>query len=147
MSATGFVWPLRVYWEDTDGGGVVYHARYLHFFERARSEWLRSLGYSQLQLQQQHDLVFAIRNMNIDFVRPARMDDALQVTAALLAVGRASLRFQQHIHRHPDELIASATVYAACLQASNFKPRRIPHDMLQHIGSVTGSEPKPSTTS
>jgi len=136
MTQAGFVWPIRVYWEDTDAGGVVYHARYVHFFERARSEWLRSLGYNQLQLQQQHDLVFAIRTMNLDFVLPARMDDDLRVTVALTRLGRASLRFQQHIHRHADELIASATVYAACLTASSFKPRRIAKDMLQRIAAV-----------
>lgn len=135
-AAPMFVWPLRVYWEDTDGGGVVYHARYVHFFERARSEWLRSLGFHQLDLQQQHDLVFAIRAMNLEFVAPARMDDALQVSVSLLASGRASLRFVQHIHRQPDELIASATVYAACLTASSFKPRRIPAAMLQRIAEA-----------
>ena len=136
MNPAEFVWPLRVYWEDTDAGGVVYHARYLHFFERARSEWLRSLGYSQLQLQQQHDLVFAIRSMSIEFVRAARMDDELQVSVTLASVGRASLRFQQHIQRRADELIASATVYAACLNSSSFKPRRIPADILHRIAAA-----------
>ena len=136
MNPTGFVWPLRVYWEDTDAGGVVYHARYVHFFERARSEWLRSLGYHQSQLQQEQDLVFAIRSMSMEFVRAARMDDELQISVNLASLRRASLRFQQHIHRRADELIASATVYAACLVASSFKPRRIPADMLQRIAAT-----------
>ncbi len=136
MNPAGFVWPLRVYWEDTDAGGVVYHARYVHFFERARSEWLRSLGYHQSQLQQEQDLVFAIRSMSMEFVSAARMDDELRISVDLARVGRASLRFQQHIQRNADELIASATVYAACLVASSFKPRRIPADMLQRIAAT-----------
>lgn len=155
--STGFLWPLRVYWEDTDAGGVVYHARYVHFFERARSEWLRSLGYQQRQLQQELDLVFAIRSMQLEFMRPALMDDELLVSVQVTVAARASLRFQQHIYRQNQtqshspthtpitgqnralddgahgELIASAAVYAACLNASTFRPRRIPQPMLQQV--------------
>ncbi|WP_017167163.1 YbgC/FadM family acyl-CoA thioesterase, partial [Xanthomonas phaseoli] len=76
-----FSWPTRVYWEDTDAGGVVYHARYVAFMERARTEWMRALGYGQERMRQEHDLVFAVRSMQLDFLKPARLDDALSVSA------------------------------------------------------------------
>ncbi|MBO8043078.1 YbgC/FadM family acyl-CoA thioesterase, partial [Pseudomonas aeruginosa] len=73
-----FSWPTRIYWEDTDAGGVVYHARYVAFMERARTEWMRSLGYGQERMRAEHGMVFAVRSMQMDFIRPARLDDTLQ---------------------------------------------------------------------
>ncbi len=140
--------PIRVYWEDTDGGGVVYHARYVNFFERARTEWLRQLGFEQSRLQRELDIVFAIHRMEIDFLGPARLDDQLRVSAAPVKLGAASMRFQQRIHRcddtaggaDTDELIARADVYAACLTASGFKPVRIPEAIKVKLKSTITSE-------
>jgi acyl-CoA thioester hydrolase len=127
-----FQWPVRVYWEDTDGGGVVYHARYLHFFERARTEWLRYLGFDQSVLKAEHNIVFAISQMDIKFLRAAHLDDELQVSVRLVKRGRASMQMEQEIRRG-DEPIARAVVYAGCLKADVFKPTRIPSFMLAEL--------------
>ena len=120
-----FSWPTRVYWEDTDAGGVVYHAQYLAFLERARSEWLRALGRDQRVLREAHDLVFAVRAMQLDFRLPARLDDALDVSVGLQRCGRASLVFAQAIERDGVRLL-DASVRVAALSASDFRPRAIP---------------------
>ena len=130
-----FSWPTRVYWEDTDAGGVVYHAQYLAFLERARTEWMRAKGHGQDVLRQEHDLVFAVRAMRIDFRLPARLDDALQVTVALRECRRASLVIAQTIVRGT-ELLIDAEVRIAALSAAQFKPRPIPqplHDALHAL--------------
>ncbi len=120
-----FSLPTRVYWEDTDAGGVVYHARYVAFLERARSEWMRSVGHGQQALIDGLDLVFAVRDMHLDFHRPARLDDALEVTVALARVRRASVEFAQQVLRGGDVLV-SARVRVAALDAGGFRPRAIP---------------------
>jgi acyl-CoA thioester hydrolase len=126
-----FSWPIRVYWEDTDGGGVVYHASYLRFLERARSEWLRAMGIGQQALRSQQDIVFAVRSVRMEFLAPARLDDELEVTVDLRERGRASLRFAQRLWRPLDgATLVEAEVRAACLTASTFKPRAIPKGML-----------------
>ena len=130
-----FSWPTRVYWEDTDAGGVVYHAQYLAFLERARTEWMRAKGHGQDVLRQEHDLVFAVRAMRIDFRLPARLDDALQVTVALRECRGASLVIAQTIVRGT-ELLIDAEVRIAALSAAQFKPRPIPqplHDALHAL--------------
>lgn len=122
-----FVWQVRVYWEDTDAGGVVYHSNYLNFFERARTEWLRSLGISQSELSSQYNLVFAIRRMDIEFLAAARLDDELDVTVHSVELGAARMRFCQEMSRRSDGTkLALANVTAACLAADSFKPDRIP---------------------
>ena len=129
-----FVWQMRVYWEDTDGGGVVYHARYLNFFERARTEWLRSLGMNQSVLADEHDIVFAVRRMEIDFRLAARLDDELLVSAQPVALGAARVVFDQQMHRAADgELLAGAQVQAACLAADTFRAVRLPPWIRQQI--------------
>ncbi|MGN6512483.1 MAG: tol-pal system-associated acyl-CoA thioesterase [Lysobacteraceae bacterium] len=120
-----FIHPVRVYWEDTDAGGVVYHAQYIAFLERARSEWLRQLGKAQEQLRLEHDLVFAVRAMRVDFRAPARLDDMLDVSAGLRECRRASLVFVQAIRRGGD-LLLDAEVRVAALGATSFRPRPIP---------------------
>ena len=128
-----FSWPTRVYWEDTDAGGVVYHAQYLAFLERARTEWLRARGKGQALLREECDLVFAVRAMRIDFRQPARLDDALDVSVVLRRCRRASLVIAQAIHRG-GELLLDAEVRVAALNASDFRPRAIPdalHDELR----------------
>jgi acyl-CoA thioester hydrolase len=123
-----FLFPVRVYWEDTDAGGVVYYARYLHFLERARSEWLRVLGIDQLRLQREERLQFVVVEANIRYHRPAKFDDELVVSAALQELRRASVTFAQEIRRGGagGELLVSATVRAACLAADSLKPRPLP---------------------
>ena len=123
---TEFNWPVRVYYEDTDTGGVVYHSNYLKYMERARTEWLRALGWSQQHLQSKEGVVFAVTRMNIEFLKPARMDDLLQVRARLTRGGGASLGFEQSISNEAAELICRADVEVACLDARTFKPARLP---------------------
>jgi len=127
---------VRVYWEDTDAGGVVYHAQYLAFLERARTEWLRMRGYGQDHLRATHGLVFVVRAMRIDFRAPARLDDALTVSVALLECRRASLVIAQEISRD-QILLLDAQVRVAALDADRFKPRAIPDALYQELqGSI-----------
>ena len=130
-----FSWPTRVYWEDTDAGGVVYHAQYLAFLERARSEWLRARGKGQQLLRMEHDLVFAVRAMRVEFRCPARLDDALDVTVALRQCRRASLVFAQSIHCN-GVLLLDAEVRVAALNASDFRPCPIPSPLYEELKSV-----------
>ena len=134
-AAGPFSWPTRVYWEDTDAGGVVYHAQYLAFLERARTEWMRALGHGQERLRTEHDLVFAVRAMRIDFRAPARLDDALEVTVALQDCRRASLVMAQSIRRG-GELLLDAEVRLAALGASGFRPRAIPQPLHDELNAL-----------
>ena len=138
-----FSWPTRVYWEDTDAGGVVYHAQYLAFLERARTEWMRAHGHGQETLRLDHDLVFAVRAMRIDFRAPARLDDALQVTAVLRQCRKASLVIGQEIRRD-GALLLDAEVRVAALQATSFRPRAIPELLYQALNRLVepGAEPE-----
>jgi len=126
--AAGFSWPTRVYWEDTDAGGVVYHAQYLAFLERARTEWLRAHGHGQELLRREHDLVFAVRSMRLEFLLPARLDDALRVGVALRECRGASLVIAQTIVRD-DVRLLDAEVRIAALGAVSFKPKMIPEPL------------------
>ena len=130
-----FSHPVRVYWEDTDAGGVVYHAQYLAFLERARSEWMRALGYGQERLREAHGLVFAVRAMRIDFRAPARLDDVLQVSAVLRQCRKASLVIVQEIRRD-GVLLLDAEVRIAALQATSFRPRAIPEPLYQALNRL-----------
>jgi acyl-CoA thioester hydrolase len=120
-----FIWPIRVYWEDTDAGGVVYHASYLRFLERARSEWLRALGYAQDALREREGVVFVVRAMRLEFLRPARLDDELLVDVVLPERRRASLLMRQTIRRG-DVPLLDAEVKVACVTATDFRPRAVP---------------------
>ena len=121
-----FEWPVRVYYEDTDAGGVVYYANYLRFLERARTEWLRSLGFGQRDLMQESGILFAVRSVEIDYLHPARFDDELRVEAWVERVSRVSLTFGQRIVRPADTLICTASVKVACLDSAGFRPVAIP---------------------
>lgn len=123
--AEPFAWPVRVYWEDTDAGGVVYHAQYLAFMERARSEWLRGLGLHQDAMKRDADLVFVVRAMDVDFRAPARLDDQLSVSVHLLECRGASLVLAQRIERDGVPLV-EASVKIAALRASSFRPCPLP---------------------
>ena len=134
-----FSWPTRVYWEDTDAGGVVYHAQYLAFLERARTEWLRARGKGQELLRADHDLVFAVRAMRIDFRNPARLDDALRVTVALRECRRASLVLVQSVRRG-DALLLDAEVRVAALSAATFRPKAIPQSLYDELDSLVEND-------
>lgn len=129
-----FCWNLRVYWEDTDAGGVVYHSQYLNFFERTRTEWLRSLGIGQSELSAHEGIVFVVHSMNIEFVSPARLDDELRVSVALEKLGGATMALAQDMIRSADGVvICRATVKVACLDASDFTPARIPEKIKTEL--------------
>ena len=123
--APAFIWPIRVYWEDTDAGGVVYHASYLRFLERARTEWLRALGYGQDALREREGVLFVVRAMRLDFLKSARLDDELVVAVALAGRKHASFVMHQTIMLG-DALLLDAEVKVACVAAANFRPCALP---------------------
>ena len=134
-AAPEFHWPVRVYYEDTDAGGVVYHSNYLKYMERARTEWLRALGFSQQRLREQQGLLFVVTDMHIRFLRPARFDEQLTVTTRLDNMNAASLNFTQTIDNGGP--VCEAQVAIACLDAAAMKPRRIPEaikETMRHGG-------------
>ena len=134
-----FSWPVRVYWEDTDAGGIVYYANYLKFMERARTELLRSFGVHQSRLAAEHGLIFAIVSVQLDYRLPARLDDLLVVTCEVAAEGRASFAFQQSIWRERigGELLTTGSTRVACLDAASLRPRRLPQVLLEGIEKHT----------
>ena len=125
-----FAWPIRVYWEDTDAGGVVYHASYLRFLERARSEWLRGLGVNQMAWKEATGLAFMVRGMQLDFLRAALLDDELQVTVEVKERRAASILFAQTISRADDTPLLRAQVRVACVDVRRMQPVRIPADAI-----------------
>jgi len=125
IQGTEFSWRARVYWEDTDGGGVVYYANYLKFMERARTEWLRAMGHSQAELAEQFGFVFAVVEVKVNYRRPARLDDELVITCLPVPEGRASIRFKQVV-RKGDDTLADGEVRVACVDAKSFRPRALP---------------------
>ena len=120
-----FFWPVRVYYEDTDAGGVVYYANYLKFFERARTEWLRGMGLDQVKLAQEEGLIFVVRRALLDFARPARLDDLLEVTVEPLKVARVYVDLGQDA-RCGTQVLARAEIRVACLNQRNFRPAVMP---------------------
>jgi acyl-CoA thioester hydrolase len=132
MGATAFTLPVRVYYEDTDAAGVVYHANYLKFMERARTEWLAQLGFPLAELEAAHGIVFVVTHVDIAFRAPARLGDLLSVGVRLSDCGRASLVAVQDIHRD-DESIVAAHVTLACVSRPAFRPVRIPSPLLEML--------------
>lgn len=132
-----FSWPVRVYYEDTDSGGVVYYANYLKFMERARTEFLRQLGFEQDQLIKENNIVFAVRSVQLDYKLPARFNDELMVTANLLEMKRASMLFEHKITKNDSSVtvLCEGTIRIACLQADRFKPCAIP-DAIMEVARV-----------
>ncbi len=130
-----FSWPVRVYYEDTDSGGVVYYANYLRFMERARTEWLRSFGVEQDKLLSQDGIIFAVRSANVEFFRPGRFNDRLTVVSTIASRGRASLVFAQKVVRDDDnrETLCVAEVKVACVNAATMKPQAIPPNLITEI--------------
>ena len=120
-----FSWPVRVYFQDTDAGGVVYHASYVNFMERARTEWLRSHGYSNAGLMKEFGVLFVVRSMKLDYLRPALLDDMLEVTAKVVEIGRSRLNLLQTVRR-ADELLTEGEVHLVCVSRETFKPVSVP---------------------
>jgi acyl-CoA thioester hydrolase len=135
-----FHWPVRVYYEDTDAGGVVYHSQYLNFMERARTEWLRHLGFEQTTLRDDLDVIIVIRSLSIDFKSPARFNDLLTVNCSLASSGRSSVDIAQQILRDGVTLI-EAQVKGVFVQASTFKPVSIPPSIKQAMQQNTMESP------
>ena len=129
-----FIWPLRVYWEDTDAGGVVYHASYVRFFERARTEWLRAAGIGQQALREEHGVVFVVHGMDLRFIQPARLDDMLEASVSVTELRSASFKVEQSLRRTADERrLVDARVRIACLEVERWRPIPIPEFLLQEI--------------
>ncbi len=123
-----FNWQVRVYYEDTDGGGVVYHSNYLNFMERARTEWLRHLGFEQTYLRDELNIIFVVHSMQIAFKKPAKFNDLLTITSQLAKIGRGSFEFLQKITINQQTLV-EAQVKVACVDAISFKPVGIPEQI------------------
>ena len=123
--AAPFRWPVRVYFQDTDAGGVVFHATYLDFFERARMEFLRAIGFDSTRLAAEHQILFIVRHLDIAYRRPAALDDLLNVTVAVQRIGRAQFTLSQEALR-ADEMLVEAKVNLACVRPGSFKPAPIP---------------------
>ena len=128
-----FSWPVRVYYEDTDSGGVVYYANYLKFLERARTEWLRSLGFELDALAREHGAIFIVRSLSIEYLRPASFNDEIAATVELGEVGGGQIFLRQRILRGKEEL-ATAIVRLACVNTATFRPARIPSPVAARIG-------------
>ena len=156
---TGFCWPVRVYYEDTDTGGVVYYANYLKFMERARTEWLRSLGLEQDKLSVEQGIIFAVRFAQLDYLRPARFNQLLSVSVEVVETRKASLTFNQEVIVSnndsetitntetitggkenetvtPGEVLCRGQIKIACLDVQSMKPRAIPDPVREEILSV-----------
>lgn len=134
MESNQFEWNVRVYYEDTDCARVVYYANYLKFLERARTEWLRSLGWSQDKMLKELHLIFVVAGVDIKYREPARLDDELSVKCRVLNSGKASLVFEQEIWRK-DELLISAQVKCGCLDSDTYKPKMMPKSLADQFGS------------
>ncbi|MES2990681.1 MAG: tol-pal system-associated acyl-CoA thioesterase [Pseudomonadota bacterium] len=127
---------LRVYWEDTDAGGVVFYANYLKFFERARTEWLRSLGHQQEAMRAATGVVFIVTDTTVRYLRPARLDDLIAVTVEVRHAGRAQMTIAQQAWRQSaggEELLADGTIRIGCVDAGTFRPQRIPNAIVESL--------------
>lgn len=130
--AAPFIHPVRIYWEDTDAGGVVFYANYLKFFERARTEWLRARGFEQEALRAARRVMFVVAETQVRYLRPARLDDVLQVTVDVQEAGRASLDIAQVAWRGAERL-CEGRIRIGCVDTDSFKPRRIPAELLEGL--------------
>ena len=131
-----FTWPVRVYWEDTDAGGIVFYANYLKFFERARTEWLRSLGIEQRSLRDTTGGMFVVSDARVRYLQPARLDDTLLVTACKSEVGRASMTIQQQAFLSTptgNQLLCEGSIRIGWINATDYKPARIPLVILDTL--------------
>ena len=128
-----FTWPVRVYWEDTDAGGIVFYANYLKFFERARTEWLRAGGFGQQALREREGLIFVVTDTRVSYRKPARLDDLLEATVAVRSARPASLVIAQQALRE-GQALAEGEIRIGCVDAASFRPQRIPTHLLEALG-------------
>ena len=128
-----FTWQIRVYYEDTDAGEVVFYANYLKFMERARTEWLRKIGFDHNVLKEKYKLLFAVKNLTIDYIKPGRLDDLLTVTSELLDSRKASLVFGQNIKNENNELLSKAEVKIACINSKTLKASPMPDKLILEL--------------
>jgi tol-pal system-associated acyl-CoA thioesterase len=157
QGAAPFIWPVRVYWEDTDAGGIVYYANYMKFMERARTEWLRAIGIDQVRLKEEDGLIFVVVDVEAHYRKPARYGDLLQVTCKLSETTRASLTLDQAVYRTAaaqgcanaagagcagaavgGELLLDGRVRAACLDAVKYRPRPLPQELWRQLKEGNG---------
>lgn len=131
-----FFWPVRVYFEDTDTGGVVYYANYLKYLERARTEWLRALGFDQGRLMAETGLGFAVRSLSAEYLKPARLDDELRVVAGVESHGRVQVVFDQRIERG-NEVLLTAKVRIACMDLARGRAAAMPQDIYEQFEKLT----------
>ena len=131
-----FTWPVRVYYEDTDAGGVVYYANYLRFMERARTEWLRVKGFEQDRLRDQAGIVFVVRQVQLDYLRPARFNQPLEVSVTLGEAGRASLTLEQEVRGPDGKACCRGRVKLACVDSQRFRPAPLPPDLMKELLDV-----------
>ncbi|MFK5912771.1 MAG: tol-pal system-associated acyl-CoA thioesterase [Woeseiaceae bacterium] len=127
-----FLWPIRVYYEDTDAGGVVYHTNYIKFMERARTEWLRNIGVEQDELRKKYAVIFAVRSVNIDYMSPAKFNDELMVASTVTKKGKASITIEQEITK-AEQIICKGIVKVATLDDTSLKPKAMPNDLFEII--------------
>ena len=142
MPGQPFTWTVRVYYEDTDTGGVVYYANYLKFFERARTEWLRAAGFGQQTLASEQGLQFVVARIECDYKRPARLDDVIQLDVRVVQAGKVSVVFEQTARRG-EEVLATARVRAGCVDTKTLAPRAMPAPMLEAMKSMAFKETTP----
>ncbi len=136
MSESDFILPVRVYYEDTDAGGVVFYANYLKFMERARTEWLRKLGFEQDKLRQEKNILFAVRNVTIDYLKPAYFNELLSVKSKIIDQRPASLLFHQSVFNENDDKLCEAEIKIACINCISKKPEAIPETILMELDHV-----------
>jgi acyl-CoA thioester hydrolase len=139
-----YSWPVRVYYEDTDAGGVVYYANYLRFFERCRTEWMRSIGFGQSELVERHGVLFVVAAADIRYIRPARLDDELIIEARIVERYSSYVVFEQKALR-ASELLSRARVKIACVDARSLRPVRLPAALADLLPEIE-PPPLPSTT-
>ena len=137
-----FTWTVRVYYEDTDTGGVVYYANYLKFFERARTEWLRAAGFGQQELATGEGLQFVVARIECDYRRPARLDDVIDIDVRVIQAGRVSVVFEQ-VARRGDDVLAQARIRAGCVDTKTLAPKAMPAPMLEAMKSMVFNEATP----
>ncbi|OQY56593.1 MAG: tol-pal system-associated acyl-CoA thioesterase [Candidatus Parabeggiatoa sp. nov. 2] len=131
-----FIWPIRVYYEDTDAGGFVYHTNYLKFMERARTEWLRELGFEQTQLRAQYNLVFVVRQLSIDYLKTALFNDLLHINTSLTHMGKVRMTLTQQVLRDA-EILCTAVVKIAAINVIKQRPQAIPPDILKALRLIS----------
>ena len=139
---SAFRWPLRVYYEDTDAGGIVFYANYLKFFERARTEWLRAAGVGQQQLSSETGCMFVVKNASIDYHAPAKLDDRLEISVEIQKLGRASVLFTQeawHMNDHHPVRLCTGTIRVGCVNMTSMRPAEIPLAVFRKINDANES--------